>query len=230
MSYTIRKVYDLGIAYTGASLRAQIEDDSGVVVGSPVSTGFRELSGNNGLFVHILTVADGQTGFCRIYDNAASSEILTAFAITPSESESAWDLLLTSADVPNSFGTFIQTLVTSLAGTTRPNYSNRPLPKVPAGSVRPGIVITWINGDQTPVDLTGATLTGKLFSQTSGLTRNVAGTFQILAPTLGMFIWNFHADDVVKGEYKVQFTATFSTAPLVQKSFITNWTVDESLV
>lgn len=229
MAYTIRKVYDFGVGNTGVSLRAQFEDDNGTNIGSAISTGFRELAGANGIFTHVVTIDDGQTGFCKIYNNAAPSEILTAFAITPHETESVWDLLLTDANVPNSFGTFLQTLVTSLAGTTRPNYSNRPLPKVPAGSVRPGMIITWINGDQTAVDLTGATITGKLYSQTSGLTRNIAGTFQILAPTQGMFIWNFHADDVVRGEYRAQFTATFSTAPLVQKSFITNWSVDESL-
>ena len=79
---------------------------------------------------------------------------------------------------------------------------NGELPVAIQYSLRPSPLITWRTGDAgTPVNLTGATITARIFDRVTGLTVDSAGTF----------------------------VATYSIAPTVARTFIADWKVGRSL-
>jgi hypothetical protein len=97
-----------------------------------------------------------------------------------------------------------------------------------AGATRPSQTITWTRGDNTAENLTGATITGTITSKATGLTRAIAGTLVIDDADDGVFIWNYHADDVATaGHYLVKFTATFGSTPTPAKTIKTAWFIYE---
>lgn len=89
MSYTVCNVLDLGEAYTGATLNAQLYDSSNNTVGSAITTGFYERAGGKGVYAFTLTVPDAHQGWCDIYVNGASSNVLATLPLNPAELENA---------------------------------------------------------------------------------------------------------------------------------------------
>lgn len=98
-----------------------------------------------------------------------------------------------------------------------------------AGATRPGQSITWLDGDGAPVDLTGATITGKKRNRNSGTVSNIVGLLTVTSAANGVFVWTYDLADVdTAGLYVVQFTASFGSAAL-ERTIITDWAVREAL-
>jgi len=89
MSYTVCNVLDLGEAYTGVTLNAQLYDASNSTVGSAITTGFYERAGSKGIYSFTLTVPDGHQGWFDVYVQGASSNVLATLPINPAELENA---------------------------------------------------------------------------------------------------------------------------------------------
>jgi len=87
--------------------------------------------------------------------------------------------------------------------------------------------ITWTDDDGTAVNLTGATLTGKI--RQDGTTRSVDGTLALVTAASGIFSWTYGALDVgTVGAAAVQFIATFADTTK-DKSYIELWYVHDAL-
>ena len=96
-------------------------------------------------------------------------------------------------------------------------------------SLRPSQIITWTRGDNTPENLTGATLTGKIRDNATGTVRDIAGTLTVTAGANGVFTWAYHADDVADaGRFMVQFKATFGDNPSPVRTIASEWFVYEA--
>lgn len=99
-----------------------------------------------------------------------------------------------------------------------------------AGATRPSQQITWLDGDSSPVNLTGATITGKIKNKNSGQTRDVTGTLTVTSGSGGVFTWTYDDDDVATaGIYNVQFTASYGEEPSPMRSIIATWHVMEKI-
>jgi hypothetical protein len=94
--------------------------------------------------------------------------------------------------------------------------------------------ITWTDEDGTAVDLTGATLTGRIRSldDRNLAPRAIDGT---LTPdpdqvnNIGDFSWAYGATDVgTAGSFQVQFIATF-VGGLSEKTLLEEWTVHAAI-
>lgn len=96
------------------------------------------------------------------------------------------------------------------------------------GSLRPSQVITWTDGDGDALDLTGATITGKL-RNAAGVVRSIAGSLTLTDADSGVFTWAYHADDVVAGQYQVQFTASYGSGATPARTIVTEWLVHEAI-
>lgn len=73
--------------------------------------------------------------------------------------------------------------------------------------------ITWTDTDGDAVDLTGATITGRIRDVNTGTTVDVDGDLNVVTAAAGIFDWTYGAVDVAAaGDYNVQFTATFTGA------------------
>src|SRR3989304_2867247 len=85
--------------------------------------------------------------------------------------------------------------------------------------------ITWTDEDGTAVNLTGATLTGKLKNMaTGGITSN-DGTLAIGTAPAGIFSWTYGSlDGGTVGNFSVQFIATYA-GPLTEKTLTEPWRV-----
>jgi len=105
------------------------------------------------------------------------------------------------------------------------------IPQQAQGALRPGRVIVWLRDDDTPENLTNATITGVLRSRTTGAPRAIAGEFIIVDGAAGTFAWTFDAQDVAEADYyDVQFSASFpSSSETPAKTFTALWQVSESL-
>lgn len=96
-------------------------------------------------------------------------------------------------------------------------------------SLRPSQIITWTESDGTAVDLTGATITGKI-RDAAGTVRDIEGTLTLTDPENGVFTWAYHADDVeTAGNFDVQFTATYVSGITPGKTIVEPWMVHSSL-
>jgi hypothetical protein len=94
-----------------------------------------------------------------------------------------------------------------------------------AGGLRPSLEIAWLRDDGQPEPLTTATMTGTIEDR-AGDRRPIAGTLTVLDGAAGTFEWAFAAGDLeMPGTYKVEFTASFNTAPSPAKSFDVELTV-----
>ncbi|HNT76856.1 MAG TPA: hypothetical protein PKH77_17740 [Anaerolineae bacterium] len=99
-----------------------------------------------------------------------------------------------------------------------------------AGAVRPNQSITWEDGDGIPLNLTGATITGKKRNVSSLVTTSIEGTLTVTDAANGVFVWAYAAADVsTAGEFVVQFTATFPSAPSPARNWKEAWSVLEAL-
>ena len=103
------------------------------------------------------------------------------------------------------------------------------LPRAIAGARRTGLLLTWKREDGSVVDLTGATLSGRLDPVEDGrASRDVSGSLEVVDPGRGQFRWTFAAADVVAGVYAVQFKATYSDGTY-ELSFAEQWSVETAL-
>jgi hypothetical protein len=98
-----------------------------------------------------------------------------------------------------------------------------------AGAPRPSQVITWLRGDNEPENLTGATMTGKILSLTTGTARAIVGALSVMDGEEGRFSWEYDAADVAAaGRFMVQFTATFDSEPSPARTIASEWFVYEA--
>ena len=89
--------------------------------------------------------------------------------------------------------------------------------------------ITWLDTDNTAVNLTGATITGKMQSVAGGASVAIAGDLSLVTAASGIFDWTYDAADVdTPGDYVVQFTATYGDTT-VEKTLQALWTVEPAL-
>lgn len=105
------------------------------------------------------------------------------------------------------------------------------LPPRVAGALRPSLTLTWLeegpNGlpDQ-PVDLTGATLTGRIAPRYgAGANRDISGTLTVYDGLAAEFVWDFAEEDVVAGSYYVMFDAAYPSGPTPARSLVAEWDV-----
>lgn len=72
-------------------------------------------------------------------------------------------------------------------------------------------LITWTDTEGEPVDLSEATITGRIWSAVVA-PRNIEGPLQLDGDgSEGQFTWTYHANDVaIAGTFRVQFTATYA--------------------
>lgn len=97
------------------------------------------------------------------------------------------------------------------------------------GALRPSQIITWTRSDDSPENLTGATLSGKIRNE-AGVTRVIVGALTVTDAAAGKFTWDYAAGDVATaGTFSVQFTATFAETPTIAKTMIGQWVVEASL-
>jgi hypothetical protein len=90
-------------------------------------------------------------------------------------------------------------------------------------------LITWVDADGNPQDLTGATLSGRIRAK-NGEAREIDGTLVITDADAGQFTWSYGEDDVGDdGTFKVQFVATYGDA-LNDKTIMANWVVKPEIV
>ena len=89
--------------------------------------------------------------------------------------------------------------------------------------------ITFTDDDGTAVNLTAATMTGKIRSRATGQVRDIDGTLALVTAANGIITWAYGSTDVgTAGEFDVQFIATFGDG-LKDKSYITDWAVKDAL-
>ena len=91
------------------------------------------------------------------------------------------------------------------------------------------MVITWNSDTGAPMDLTGASLSARIFRYSTQDTVNSAGVFNVLIPTGGVFEWVFDSSDVIAGSYRIQFVASFGSGLTPLKSDQLEWEVTQSL-
>ncbi|MCB9172341.1 MAG: hypothetical protein H6637_05395 [Ardenticatenales bacterium] len=85
------------------------------------------------------------------------------------------------------------------------------LPAVVQGATHTPLLLTWRDASGEPVDLTGATITGRLRLSRGGTVRDAEGAFPITDHEAGAFQWLLAAADVAEdGDHLVQFTATYA--------------------
>lgn len=103
------------------------------------------------------------------------------------------------------------------------------LPNAIQGALRPTLEITWYEtGTTTPVDLTGATLSG--FIDAGAMVAAIAGVLSVVDGPNGIFRWALAAADVASaGMLQVQFVASYGSAPTPAKTFVASWLVERSL-
>ena len=95
------------------------------------------------------------------------------------------------------------------------------------GAKRPSQVISWPVGD-VPLNLSGATITGKIASPYSG-TRDIVGALTVTDAAGGVFTWIYDDADVAEaGRFLVQFTAAFGSEPSPARNFMEEWVVEGS--
>lgn len=103
------------------------------------------------------------------------------------------------------------------------------LPDAVQDSLRPSILVTWLEQDSTtPVDLTDATaITGTIRNRITGEVRAIEGDLTVTDGAAGEFRWDFDAADVAEsGNFRVMFSATFSSGPTPGKTFGADWYVE----
>ncbi len=89
--------------------------------------------------------------------------------------------------------------------------------------------IVWIRRDDTPQDLTGATLSAAMVNRRTKVVRAATGVFAVQSAVNGVFTWTYSDADVADaGDFLVQFTATYGDGT-ADSTFQTAWTVRVAL-
>lgn len=98
------------------------------------------------------------------------------------------------------------------------------------GARRPSQTITWTDDSGTAIDLSGATITARIRNVTNNSTVDSDGTFTIVTAASGIFRWDYSATDVeTAGNFEVQFTATYGSAPTPARTISAWWVVLASI-
>ena len=88
--------------------------------------------------------------------------------------------------------------------------------------------IVWADGDDDPLNLTGATITARLLDLATGQARAATGTLEVLDAEAGLFSWVYGVEDVATaGAFNVQFVATFGETN--DKTLAELWEVEPAL-
>lgn len=83
------------------------------------------------------------------------------------------------------------------------------LPNGIEGATHSPLLITWKDGDSTAIDLSGAMITARIRNTKTRATHDSTGSLAVVNGPAGMFSWAYALGDLVKGDYEVQFTATY---------------------
>jgi len=103
------------------------------------------------------------------------------------------------------------------------------LPPAVEGARKRTLTLTWKDTDDVAVDLTGATITGKLKNMNTGVIASMDGVLALVTAASGIFSWAFGVVDVgTVGFFKVQFIATYADT-LKNKTFVADWEVRDAL-
>lgn len=98
------------------------------------------------------------------------------------------------------------------------------------GAKRPSQLITWLDQDGDPVDLTGATITARIRNTATGATVAADGTFVLTSASLGVFRWDYGTTDVATaGFFKVTLNAAYGNDPTPGRTLSEKWTVHEAV-
>lgn len=87
MSNTVTNVFAIGIS--GLVLRGQLYTALNVASGGEFTPSYYERPGTNGIYAVTLTTADAFQGYCDVYANGASTQVLGTIPINPAEVENA---------------------------------------------------------------------------------------------------------------------------------------------
>lgn len=97
------------------------------------------------------------------------------------------------------------------------------------GSKRPSQSIVWSDKDGNALDLSGATIAGRIVDS-AGTGRDCDGLFTIVDGPNGVFRWDYGDEDIgTAGKFAVQFTATFGSSPTPARTFAEQWQVHKSI-
>lgn len=88
MAYNLDCMADFGKAQTGLTVHGKLQDMSGTLVGSAITSGIVESSVAAGQYLYTLSVADGFSGFFVMY-NSADDKLRRTVGISPRETENA---------------------------------------------------------------------------------------------------------------------------------------------
>lgn len=84
------------------------------------------------------------------------------------------------------------------------------IPFAVTGARHTALTLQWTDSLGAPVNLTGATLTGRM-KPLGGTGRAIDGTLTITSAATGTFTWALGANDVqAAGKYLVQFKASYA--------------------
>lgn len=98
------------------------------------------------------------------------------------------------------------------------------------GATRPSATVIWGLDDNIVLDLTGATLSGRIRDLSTYGERDIAGALTVLDAPNGLFQWTYAPADVADaGKFRVQFTATYASASTVARSLAEQWQVHEAI-
>ena len=79
------------------------------------------------------------------------------------------------------------------------------------GTTRPSLPIQWLRSDNTPLPITGATITGRMRHTVTGETKDLAGSFSITDGPNGRCTYSWvESDTNTPGNWVVRLTATIS--------------------
>lgn len=98
------------------------------------------------------------------------------------------------------------------------------------GVNHPTYVFTWKDENGDAVNLTGATITGRIKNTNTGTVASCAGTFALVTATSGIFSYVPHENDsaTVGKNYLIQFKATFGDGT-IDKTFTMPLWVEEAI-
>lgn len=88
MSYSVYCIADFGKAQTGLTVHGKLQDMTGALVGSAITSGIVESSVAPGQYLYTLSIADGFSGFFVMY-NSADDKLRRTVGISPRETENA---------------------------------------------------------------------------------------------------------------------------------------------
>lgn len=103
--------------------------------------------------------------------------------------------------------------------------------KLVYGANHPTYTITWLDESNTAVNLTGATITGRIKHNITGSAAALTGAFALVTAASGIFSYTPSSADTSRDaskHYVVQFIATFGDST-IEKTFKTDCWIEEAI-